>query len=277
MVPAGATEAADARGSPPSVVDAWCFVGPYREREPGTPYELDALLADHHRLGIGARLVLHAESRDGVPDEGNSAMSRIAIVAPRTGVIWTALPPRRFDGVPADRLLGDAEAAGVAMFAVLPETHRHHIAPWAMGELYAAMESVRLPLVLDLEQTSYADVHAIATAHPRLPIVCWGAWYVDERLHVPLLDACPNVRIGLAGTARIFNPTFGIERYTDRYGPGRLIFGSAWPRQAPGGPLTYVRYADVKPSVRAAILGETVHQLLAQVRWPVQGFREAAA
>ena len=67
VVPAAAPAAAEARRTPPSVVDAWCFVGPYREREPGTPYELDALLADHHRLGIGARLVLHAESRDGVP------------------------------------------------------------------------------------------------------------------------------------------------------------------------------------------------------------------
>jgi predicted TIM-barrel fold metal-dependent hydrolase len=163
------------------------------------------------------------------------------------------------------------------MFAVLPEAHRHHVAPWAMGELYAAMESARLPLVLDLEQTSYGDVHAIASAYPRLPIVCWGAWYVDERLHLPLLDACPNVRIGLAGTTRIFNPTFGIERYTSRYGAGRLVFGSAWPRQAAGGPLTYVRYAAVPAAAKTAILGDTVRELLAQVRWPVQGFRELRA
>ena len=163
------------------------------------------------------------------------------------------------------------------MFAVLPETHRHHVAPWAMGELYAAMESARLPLVLDLEQTSYADVHAIATAHPRLPIVCWGAWYVDERLHVPLLDACPTSASGSPGRRASSTRRSASSATRTATGPGRLIFGSAWPRQAPGGPLTYVRYADVKPSVRAAILGETVRQLLAQVRWPVQGFREAAA
>ena len=88
----------------------------------------------------------------------------------------------------------------------------------------------------------YDEVHAIATAHPRLPIVLWNAFYMDERLQVPLLDACPNVRVGLA---TVFIPTFGIEQYTARFGPDRLIFGSNWPRQSPGPLLTYVLYADV--------------------------------
>src|SRR5687767_6763913 len=51
------------------VVDAWCFVGPYQSREPGTPYELEHLLEEHARFRIDSRLCLHAESRDGVPDE----------------------------------------------------------------------------------------------------------------------------------------------------------------------------------------------------------------
>jgi len=254
------------------VLDAWCFVGPYRSRPPGTPYEMDDLLAEHERLGVGARLCLHAESRDGVPEEGNAAMSRIAVVSPNTGVIWSVLPPRRFGGMAADRLLGDAQAAGVAMFALFPRTHAHHSAPWANGDLYGAMEAARLPLVLDLEQTSYEEVYAIASAHRRLPIVLWGAWYVDERLLVPLLDACPSVRVGLAGDRHIFNPTFGVEQFTARYGPSRLIFGSGWPRQSPGPYLTYVRYAAVAPHVRDAILGDSVRELLAGVRWTVRGF-----
>ena len=267
---------AESRPAPPAVVDAWSFVGPYRSRPAGTPYEMDDLLAEHARLGVEARLCLHAESRDGVPDEGNAAMNRIALVTPKTGVIWTVLPPRRFGGVGADRLLGDAQAAGVAMLALFPRTHAHHSAPWANGDLYAAMEQARLPLVLDLEQTTYEEVHAIATAHRRLPIVLWGAWYVDERLLVPLLDACPNVRVGLAGDRRVFIPTFGIEQFTARYGPGRLIFGTGWPRQSPGPYLTYVRYSAVHPAAREAVLGGNVRDLLDGVRWTVRGFEASA-
>jgi hypothetical protein len=81
--------------------------------------------------------------------------------------------------------------------------------------------------------------------------VLWNAFYMDERLQVPLLDDCPNVHVGIA---TVFIPTWGIEQYTARYGPGRLIFGSNWPQQSPGPLLTYVLYAEVDDPRRQAIL-----------------------
>jgi predicted TIM-barrel fold metal-dependent hydrolase len=262
------------------IVDAWCAAGPYRTRQPGTPYAFDELLAEHERFDIGRRLCLSAEARDGVPDEGNAEITRLTAGRDDTGAIWVALPPARFGGRPAERLLADAQAAGVAMLAFFPATHGHHLATWANGDLYAAMEEARLPLAIDVAQAAggdpgaatpqvrYEAIHAVAAAYPKLPIVLWNAWYMDERLQVPILDACPNVRVGLA---TVFVPTFGIEQYTARYGPDRLIFGSSWPVQSPGPLLTYVLYADVEDAAKAAILGGTVRELCAEVRWPVRG------
>ena len=218
-------------GSGPfEIIDALTVVGPWRDRHPDQAYGFDDLLAEHARYGISRRLTLHAEARDGVPDEGNAAIIRLAVLRDDTAPIWTALPPRRFGGQSAEHLLADAQSAGVAMLALFPETHGHHVAPWANRDLYGAMESVRLPLMLDLANAQganararYEEAHAVATAHPGLPIVLWNAFYMDERLQVPLLDACPNVRIGIA---TVFIPTWGIEQYTARYGPDRLIFGS---------------------------------------------------
>ena len=255
------------------VVDAFTVVGPWRDRQPGTPFEFEDLLAEHEGFGIRHRLTLHAEARDGVPDEGNAAITRIVATRDDTAAIWTALPPARFGGKAAERLLAEAQASGVAMFALLPETHGHHLAPWANRDLYAAMAEARLPLVLDVRQAPYEQVHAIATAFPTLPIVLWNAFYMDERLQVPLLDVCANVHVGLA---TVFIPTWGIEQYTARYGPGRLIFGSNWPTQSPGPLLTYVLYAEVDETAKAAILGGTVRRLAAEVRWPVKGLAEGA-
>jgi hypothetical protein len=259
------------------IVDALTVVGPWRDRRPGMPFGFEDLLAEHDRFGIQRRLCLHAEARDGVPDEGNFEIQRQTIVRDDTATIWTALPPRRFGGTPVDGLMADAQAAGVAMFALFPETHGHHMAPWANKELYGAMEYARLPLVLDLGNAQgaeargrYEGVHVIATAYPRLPIVLWNAFYMDERLQVPLLDACPNVRLGLA---TVFIPTWGIEQFTARYGSARLIFGSNWPRQSPGPLLTYVLYAEVDRWAKAAILGGNVRTLAEEVRWPVRGFK----
>ena len=258
------------------IIDALTVVGPWRDRQPGQPYGFDDLLAEHERFGIGRRLTLHAEARDGVPDNGNADIMRITVLRDDTAPIWTALPPRRFGGRSAEHLLADAHGAGVAMLALYPETHGHHIAPWANRDLYAAMESARLPLMLDLgnpigadARARYEEVHAIATAHPRLPIVLWNAFYMDERLQVPLLDVCPNVRVGIA---TVYIPTWGIEQYTARYGPDRLIFGSNWPRQSPGPLLTYVLYSDIDDRAKAAILGGTIRTLAEGVRWPVRGF-----
>ena len=99
----------------------------------------------------------------------------------------------------------------------------------------------------------YEEIHAVASAHPRLPIVLWNAFYMDERLQVPLLDDCPNVHVGIA---TVFIPTWGIEQYTNRYGPGRLIFGSNWPHQSPGPFLDLRAVRGGRPTAPlAAILG----------------------
>ncbi len=258
------------------VVDALSVVGPYRDRPPGTPYSFEDLLDEHGRFGIGRRLVLHAESRDGVPDNGNQNVTRQTLLREDTGTIWTALPTRRFGAKSAERFLGDAQSAGVAMLAMFPDAHGHHLAPWANEQLYNGMARMRLPLMLDLgnaqgadARARYDEIHTLATAHPGLPIVLWNAFYMDERLQVPLLDLCKNVRIGLA---TVFIPTFGIEQYADRFGPDRLIFGSNWPRQSPGPLLAYVLYAGVHDRVKHAILGDTIRSLIADVRWPVRGF-----
>lgn len=245
-----------------NIVDAFCWVGPHIKREPGTPYSLEELLAEHARCGIEHRLLFHQESREGVPAEGNSALT------PQGGsaVGWVVLPPRRFFAEP---IMEKAQAAGVAMFAMYPKRQNHHIASWANSELYLAMEEARLPLMLEIGQVNYEEVYNLAKAHPRMPIVFWNIGYTDERLLIPILDLCPNV---FAGLATRFIPTDGIEQFTKRYGPGRLIFGSGWPAQSPGPFLTYVNYADVSPDAKSAILGGNIQQLIAGVRWKVKGW-----
>jgi hypothetical protein len=258
------------------IVDALAVVGPWRDRPPGTPYAFEALVDEHERFGIQKRLILHAEARDGVPEEGNTALTRTTILRDDTGTIWTALPPRRFGAPKLERFMADAHNAGVAAFALFPDTHGHHLAPWANRDLYMAMEAVRLPLMLDMGNAQgpdarrrYEEIQAIASAHTQLQIVVWNSFYMDERLHVPLLDLCRNVHIGIA---TVFIPTWGVEQYTQRYGPGRLIFGSNWPRQSPGPLLTYVAYAELGDRAKNDILGGNIRRLVEAVRWPVRGF-----
>lgn len=257
-----------------SIVDAFCWTGPVAKREPDAPYTMEQLLAEHSRFQIRQRLCIHYESRDGYPDAGNEEMSRLAALHPGTSAIWTALPPRRFHAEPVATVMSRAQAAGAAMFTMYPKKQWHHLAPWANSELYSAMEEAHLPLALEMDQAGYPEVYELAKAHPRMPIVLWSGGYADERFVIPVMDLCPNVHVGLATR---FIPTDGIEQFSKRYGPGRLIFGSGWPVQSPGPLITYVTYANVSDETKAAVLGGNIRRLLGGVRWKVAGLEGSAS
>lgn len=251
------------------IVDALCSSGPTSVRQPGQPYDFDGLLTEHSRFGITRRLCLHAESRDGVPEEGNAEMARLAGEHVGTGVVWTVLPPRRFHAEPLGELMQRAQTQGVAAFALFPKRQVHRLAPWAMGELYGAMAEARLPLYLDFDQCDWDSLYEIARACPALPLALWNAPYRSDRFLIPILDQCANLRVGLATR---FVQSGGIEDFCGRYGPGRLIYGSKWPAQSPGPLISYVTYARIEDSAKQAILSGNITRLVSGVAWPVKGF-----
>jgi hypothetical protein len=125
--------------------------------------------------------------------------------------------------------------------------------------------------VLDARQVTLDQVHVVAKTHPNMPLLLWDVTYTYVRHIVALMDVCSNVRVGLA---RNFVPNDGIEMFNERFGPGRLIFGSLWPVQSPGSLIGYVAYADVEDKVKAATYARNVESLLQSVAWPVLGFQE---
>ena len=249
------------------IIDAYCSPGPYAKRPPDEAYSMAHLLKEHQRYGIKQRFCLFAEARDAGVEVGNRHMTHLAEQNGGTGIIWVALPPQRFYAETPEALMERAQAAGVAMFAMFPVTQGHHLAPWANGAIYAAMQQARLPLALDASQLEYPMVYEIARAYPELPIILWNVKYRQERLIIPILDACRNVHIGLG---RNFIPNDGVEQFSARYGPGRLIFGSTWPIQSPGPLISYVMYSDVEPDIKRAILSENLRRLLGNVAWKVR-------
>jgi len=272
----------------PPIVDAFCRVGPWVTREPaiperpdipgtpGQPYTMEALLAEHARFGIGQRLCVHFESLTGWTDEGNAAMTALARSSDGTGVIWTAQPPRRFGAPPVEEVLAAARREGVAMFTLSPTTQSHPLAVWANADLYAAMQEARLPLLLSGETDIWRDVHEIAAAYPRLPILLWNVMYGQVRTVVPLMDLHPGIQVCIAPR---FVRADAVENFTHRYGPGRLIYGSSWPvvdypraMQSPGPLIAMVMYARVSDDNKAAILGGNIRRLVSEVAWRVQGF-----
>jgi hypothetical protein len=70
------------------------------------------------------------------------------------------------------------------------------------------------------------------------------------------------VHVELSG----YLPDGGLEDLVARYGPGRLLFASGWPRCYMGAAMLHLAGADLDADAKAAIAGGNLARLLEEVR-----------
>jgi len=159
----------------------------------------DAIAAHLDTYGMSGALVSAMASWLHDPVGGNAEATGVAHSLADRGVLacWTAVPatPGELDSLA--KLVDQAVTEGVAAFRIHP--HSHGYSPALLGELYAALESNRLPLCVDAAEISWSDVDGVATRFPMLPIVVstvgyrqlrtlWAALRDHDNLYVDLVD-----------------------------------------------------------------------------------------
>jgi predicted TIM-barrel fold metal-dependent hydrolase len=174
----------------------------------------------------------------------------------------TLLPPDTAELPPPDEHLPALIRQGVRGARLYPKSHNFSLAEWCAGGLLAAMERHRLPLSIDLAETSWDDLHGVCAAHFELPVIVTRVNYRHERVLYPLFRHHPRLHVEIS----YFQGHRGIEEVVDRFGPERLLFGSGLPFYTPGAPVVMVVRADVGDAARQAIAGGTLRRLMEEVR-----------
>jgi predicted TIM-barrel fold metal-dependent hydrolase len=87
---------------------------------------------------------------------------------------------------------------------------------------------------------------------------CWGA----DRWFRPLLDHYKDVYVDLSD----YLLDGGIESLVADYGASRLLYGSGFPMQYPGGMMMAIRHAEISLRDRQAIASGNLDRLLKEVR-----------
>jgi hypothetical protein len=205
---------------------------------PGEPEMLAAeWVAELDRHGVG-RAALMASVLD---DE--SSVKTAVLAHPGRFFAFAMVNPRGF----SDHALGAASAACLFPSMHLYSIHDESVRPvfaWAERERRAVFVhcgalsvGVRAKLGLesrfDLRFANPTDLHAVAQAHPDVPIIVphFGAGYFREALM--LADLCPNVYLDTSSSnswVRYQESSLDLRqvfrRALDVVGPHRLLFGT---------------------------------------------------
>ncbi|WP_283139468.1 amidohydrolase family protein [Rhizohabitans arisaemae] len=243
----------------PVLIDADALLGRHPRRDVGGGSAAE-LLAAMDRVGITAALVGNVTSWLHDPARGNRDLLGLVERHPRLSPCWVLLPDTCGEVGPAAAFADGAAAAGVRAVRAYPRDHGYDLAGRDMAPLLAAVESVRLPLLLDAGQVGWPTTEAIAKAHPRLHIVVGGVGYRMLRQIAGVLDRTANVHIGLAD----LSSHRGLEWLVERFGERRLVFGTGAPYRDQAEAVTRLLWSELSDAQVAAIGAGNLRRLTEQ-------------
>ncbi|MFA6472369.1 MAG: amidohydrolase family protein [Candidatus Latescibacterota bacterium] len=243
-----------------SYFDCNCSIGraPY-------PYlhdisDVTGLKREMAAAGIEEALVYHTLARDCAPPLGNSLLDEAIRGVQGLYPVWVVLPHHTREMPAPACLLKDLESSGVKAVRMYPtkDFHSFSMAEWNSGELLAALEERRVPLMLDIEIVWWESIVTIMQNHPRLPLIATNVSYRHNRFTYPLFDRFPNLYVE---TSRYFGA--GIyEDVVRRFGSRPILFGTNMPRFTGTAAISMLTYADIPRKDKEAIAGENLRNLL---------------
>jgi len=243
--------------------DCNCFIG--RIRYPAIYDISDAagLLREMETAGVEEALVYHIIARDGHPPLGNELLLKAIRDYPMLHPVWVVLPHHTGEMPPPKKLLQEMRASRVKAVRIYP-TRDHHsfsVKQWCAGDLLGTLEKFRIPLILDLEILSWDQVHGILNDYRKLPVIAANCTYRHDRFLYPLFEKFDNLFVELSR----FMGTGVIEDIVQRFGSGRLLFGTNMPHYTGTAMVALLTYAEIDQQAKQAIAGGNLARLLKEV------------
>ena len=227
-------------------VDAMLGRHPALDAGEGTVAEF---VAELDRVGVSEAIVGHTLSWLHEPAAGNQRAIEVTADQPRLRPVWVMLPASTDELPPPAEFAAQARAQGVAAVRAYPGDHGYDLAGADAGPTLAALADARLPLLVDFLQTSWATVEAVAHRLPELSIVVCHCSYRTLRQIAGVLSRTDNVHLCLSNLAS----HCGLEWLVERFGAGRLLFGTGAPEEDPAEAVTRLLWSELDDDAVAAI------------------------
>jgi len=220
-----------------------------------TPAELSAYLS---RAGLSGALVWHWTQAESHPASGNGLLPPYLEAEGEVYPCWAVLPPATSEPTGLETPVLDNLPGALRLF---PGQHRYAVNRVALGGLLDEASGRRVPVLLSLEHgVGWSQVYDLLRDFPDLTCVLCdlGTWSMD-RYTYPLLEAYPNVHLE---TGMLSLADGGVEGVVERFGAGRLVFGSGFPERYAEAAMLQLTHADIGAADRQAIAADNMLHLL---------------
>jgi len=223
--------------------------------------ELPALLGRYHMSGA---LASHWDCVHLSAQDGNQALLAAGPALPaKVFTIWTGLPTTLKEPGPLPGMAPPPPSMrGVRLF---PQTHHFSLSPWVVGELCDWCAEHGLPLFVWHVEIRWEELHALATAFPKLNLVVETQWQkilYHLRDLAALLRAAPNVYVETSN----FIGQDHLTQFVKSFGAGRLLYGSFLPVNDPYAAIGVILDADISEADKEQIAGGNLRRLVGEVR-----------
>lgn len=252
----------------PELFDANVLLGPQGQCPPGAPEDVVALLKTMDEFGIAHALVTHTFAKWHDARKGNERLMREVVGQDRLAACWVVLPASTGEvpeeGEQVERLL----ASGAAAARLCPVTHRLSLEPFEVEGLMAALAERRVPLLLDFDNRHWSEarpwrfIEWACRTFPNLPVVLLREPQGNFRTLFPLMDRCPNLVLETS----YLQGHDAIRLIAERWGAGRVVFGTGMPAYDPSMPITGLTYAGLSTEALNAVACGTLRALMAGCR-----------
>ena len=213
------------------------------------------LLAAMDRCGIYEALVSSDAAQVASVLVSNRQIAAACERHPRLHPVWAVLPNQAGEMDPGS-LFAEMKARGVGGLRADPGQGRFLLNGITLGPLLDAMVERRVPFFLNSDWRLITDLlkefeslTVVATS-----LGCWG----PDRYFRPLLERFENFHVEISS----YELDGGVKALVDKYGPGRILFGSAYHGRAMGGASMMLRAADIDDEAKAAIAHGNLERLI---------------
>lgn len=222
---------------------------------------LMAALADQ---GIRRALVSHTMAELHEPVMGNAATADALGRLPGCAGVMTLVPAGTGEIADIGDYIDECLAAGLRAARLFPRHHRYSLRVPSVPPMLKALEERGVPLFIQIGQTSWDEIGALALSYPRLAILVEGTGhheYLNIRGGLPWLEKARN----------LFVPTHaqflcgGLELMVERLGANRVIFSTNQPVDDPAGGLSLLAFSELPVETRRQIAHGNLDRMLQSV------------
>jgi predicted TIM-barrel fold metal-dependent hydrolase len=229
---------------------------------PLTGPEIDEKLTP---LGIKRALAFNALAKELHPSPGNAALIEMrSAYGPSFSILpcWVAMPHHTGEMPHPSEFVEQMRRDGARAVRLFPNAHQYSLSDWCAGEMLDAFEEHRVPVFVELTQTSYEQIESALRSHPALRLTLVQPSYRCDRFIYPLMERYEHFTIETSN----YVVSGGIEAICRRFGASRLLFGTALPFTEPGAPVAMITFAEVSDEEKTMIAGGNLDRLLEWTR-----------